>query len=368
MRRASYERVVLESNPSYGLEGVEAWNTGEATTSTRAVLPMFALGGSSAVGASRLGWALGAYPPYGGSVDWDRNLGADAAYPGALDGPQRWQAISSSFVLLHYTAALAWTFADTGLSLGGSLSYADASLETTRARNLNREEALVFDDGSIQEGRVWLRTQEAKVNGSVGLTLDRERFLWSAHWRAGYTLRMSRDATAGLQPRRRPATSRPVDVTLPHVITTSFTLRFPKVELTPTLDYSRWSTLVRTDLLSNTDPPELLLHTAREARHLSARVLVSWLVRPTWTLGFSAGVDPSAIPERTNEPGLSDALKFPVGVGVTWDPDAPVRLRLSYTEDIYTTVEVDNSIHEPPANGTYRDARSFVNLSLEAAW
>lgn len=369
MRRASYDRAVLESNPSFGLEGVDEWNTGRGTTSTLALLPMLALGGAHDVGESRVGWSLGLFPPYGGGVEWDKNLRAPAEYPGAVDGPQRWQAISSSFIILHVTAALAVEIADTGLSIGGSLSYVDAHLETTRARNVNREEALVFEDGAIQEGRVWLRTNDAAVNGSLGFAWDRERFLWSGHWRAGYKLRMSGTLRQAFATQTPSDVASHVDINLPHVITTAFTYRFGRVDLTPILDYSRWSTMVETDLVSNADPPELLLHTPREARDtLSGRLLVSWHVHPAWTLGFSAGVDPSAIPERTNEPGLSDALKFPVGLGVSWDPELPLRMQLSYTEDIYTTVEVDNSIHEPPSNGTYKDSRRFINLSLEASW
>lgn len=369
MRDASYDRTITEENPSFGLEGVEDWNTGRATTSTRALLPMMAFGGSHAVRNSRIGWALGGYPSYGGGAQWDKNLRAPAEYPGAVDGTQRWHAISSSMVILHATAALAWEIGDTGVSVGGSASYVDAHLETTRARNVNREEALVFDDGGIQEGRVWLRTNDSAFSGTLGIAWDRPKFLWSTQWRSGYTLRMSGVLRQAFATQTPSDVASHVDLTLPHVVVSAFTYRLPRVDLTLVLDFSRWSTLERTDLVSNADPPELLLATSRFARDtLSARGIVGWSVHPNWELTFTAGVDPSAIPERTNEPGLSDALKFPVGLGVSWDPEFPLRWQASYTEDIYTKVTVTNSVHEPSSNGTYRDARRFLTLSMEATW
>ncbi len=39
---------------------------------------------------------------------------------------------------------------------------------------------------------------------------------------------------------------------------------------------------------------------------------------------------------------------------------------LSYSHDFYQTVEVTRSIQEPTTNGTYRDQRRWLNLSLEA--
>jgi long-subunit fatty acid transport protein len=367
LRRASYDRVVLDSNPLAGAPGVQEWNTGEATTSTTAVLPMLSLGGAHDVSGSRLGWAVGVYPAYGGSVVWDKALDADSQYPGAVDGPQRWSAISSAFLVLQPTVGLSWRFGDSGVSVGATVSYVDGHLESSRARNLSREEGLVFDDGAIQEGRVWLRTNDSGWSGTLAISVERDAWIWSAQYRSGYELRMDGVLRQAFATQTPSDVASHVDANFPHILQTSFTAMIRDVELTGSLDFSRWSTLRSTDLYSNASPAELLLYTPRFARDtLSARIFVGWQMSPRLQLAGQVGVDPSAIPERANEPGLSDALKFPVGGGLHWNASDTWDLRLSYVRDFYVPVEVRNSVHEPPSNGRYEDARRFLTLSVEA--
>ena len=59
-------------------------------------------------------------------------------------------------------------------------------------------------------------------------------------------------------------------------------------------------------------------------------------------------------------------MKFQLGRGARFAFGETSHLLVSYTEDIYLPVEVDRSIHEPPTNGTYRDSRRWLNVSLDA--
>ena len=121
-----------------------------------------------------------------------------------------------------------------------------------------------------------------------------------------------------------------------------------------------------TDLMSNAEQPELLLHMPRNLENtLSGRVVAGGEIAPNVDLSGMFGLDPSAVPAETNEPGLGDAFKFQLGLGVRWQASERVRLMASYTEDIYTRVKVEESIQEPPANGTYHEGRRWLDLSFE---
>lgn len=366
MRRASYQREVLESNPNYDAEGVQEWNAGRATTSSFAVLPYGAFGGAFSLGDVNLGLALGAYPAYGGSIEWDKRLDAPSEYPGAVDGPQRWASIASQVFSVHYSAGAAISLPEYGLSFGATISYVDASIETTRARNVNRQEELVDSLGNLQEGRVWLEANDETITGSVGASFETGRVRLSAVYRGAYSVRLEGPLTQAFSTQPPGPVDSFIVLKFPHVFQTGFRVELDRVELTAATDFSTWSRMVNTDLLTDTETPEMLLNIPRNLDNtLSVRGTVGGDVSGAVHLTGMVGIDPSAVPSETNEPGLSDAMKFQLGLGARVSLGGRSQLLISYVEDIYLPVEVDDSIQGPPTNGRYLDSRRWLNVSFD---
>jgi long-subunit fatty acid transport protein len=114
------------------------------------------------------------------------------------------------------------------------------------------------------------------------------------------------------------------------------------------------------------DPPDQLLEIPRNLQNtLSIRGLAEYEFIDGWTAGASLGWDPSAVPANSIDAALSDADKWQVGAGIRTVFGERWGTMLSYTQDFYETVESVQSVHEPTANGTYKDARRWLNLSVE---
>jgi long-subunit fatty acid transport protein len=360
-RTASYDRVTDIEGP-----GVAETNTGRATIGTTAILPYIALGGTVDLNRVRLGFAVGGHPGFGGTAAWDKNYDTPSEYPGGVDGPQRWSGITSSFILLHGVAATSMTLVDHGLSFGAALTVATADVSTIRARNVNRTEQPLDERGRIQEGRVAYEGSGTALALNVGASWDSDVVTVSAHYRSGYNLALEGEARQayGTQPPIRGGAN--LDFPTPHVFLTAVTLRFGDFEITGMTDYALWSRMEANRIFAVNDPPDLLLEIPRNlVDTLSVRAMLGYNVNSRLNLTGMLGIDPSAVPEETMDASLSDAFKVQIGLGLRADINPHFRIHTSYVHDIYSPVIVRDSIHEPRTNGTYRDSRGWLNLSLE---
>jgi long-chain fatty acid transport protein len=374
-RNASYVRRIYEDerertdrvgNPFYNDPGVLESNTGLATSSTLAVLPMLAGGYTFELPRLNVGFGAVLHPAYGGTAAWDKNLAAPSEYPGAVDGSQRWHGLASTFLILHGTLAGAITLPDAGLSFGAALSFARGEISTVRARNVNRGEQLVDANGYIQEGRIFFEGNDSEVSLSVSASLDRGPVTFSTQYRSGYNLTVRgllRQAYA-TQPLTRIGAF--LDFPTPHVFTSALSLRGGRFTGTVATDYSVWSRMRSNIIFVDIDPPDQLLEIPRNLQNtLSIRGLAEYEFIDGWTAGASLGWDPSAVPANSIDAALSDANKWQVGAGIRTVFGERWGTMLSYTQDFYETVESVQSVHEPTANGTYKDARRWLNLSVE---
>lgn len=374
-RNASYVRRIYDDerertdrvgNPYYNDPGVQEANTGLATTSTLAVLPMLA--GGYTFELPRLNVGIGAvlHPAYGGTAAWDKNLAAPSEYPGAVDGTQRWHGLASTFLILHGTLAGAITLPDAGLSFGAALSFARGEISTVRARNVNRGEQLVDANGYIQEGRIFFEGNDSDVGLAVSASLDRGPLTFSTQYRSGYNLTVRGDLRQAYATQPLIQIGAFLDFPTPHVWTTATSLRVRRFTGTVATDYSIWSRMRSNIIFVDIDPPDQLLEIPRNLQNtLSIRGLAEYEVVDGWTAGVSLGWDPSAVPANAIDAALSDADKWQVGAGVRTVFGGRWSTMLSYTQDFYETVESVQSVHEPTANGTYKDARRWLNLSVE---
>jgi len=367
-RDASYDRTIRPApeNPYADQPGVQETNVGLATSSTLAILPYMAASGGWELNRIRIGVGLGVHPAYGGTASWDQNPNAPAEFPGGLDGTQRWSGIASKFLIIHYTAAAAVTFSEIGVSLGVGVSYVSGEIETVRARNVNRGEALLDERGVMQEGRIFFLGDDNTIALNLGLSYDNEHITASVHFRQGYNLNIFGDLNQayGTQPPIRVQAF--LDFPTPHVLQSALTFRRGGAEMTVMADYSTWSRMIANRIFVEKDPPDLLLLIPRNlVNTVSFRAMFGWNFSPSFNLTGMIGVDPSAVPEDTIDAALSDAFKIQLGIGLRAPLHPNILLRTSYTQDFFQTVVSTQSIHEPTADGTYRDSRRWFNVSLE---
>lgn len=375
-RNATYDRRIYEDererpdrvgNPFYNDPGVQETNVGLASTSTLAALPY--LGMSHAFdlrGGVRLGFGLALHPAFGGTAAWDKNPNAPSEFPGGLDGTQRWSGLTSTFLILHATPALSLTLVDHGLSFGMGLALVHGDISTTRARNVNRGEQPVDADGFIQEGRIFFEGSDQAVSPTVGVSWLRGPVRMSAHYRSGYNLNIRGDLRQAYATQPLIQVRAFLDFPTPHMLLNAVTVEQRRWTATLATDYSVWSRMRSNIIFVETDPPDQLLEIPRNLMNtFSVRGLGTWRFHDRFELAASLGYDPSAVPADSIDAALSDARKWQVGAGIrTWQPGR-WNWMLSYSQDIYQTVESVRSVHEPTANGTYRDARRWLNLSVE---
>lgn len=348
----------------------EAANTGRASTSTVGVLPYLALGYGHAFSEQvQVGLSFGLFPAFGGGGSWDKNYDAPARLAGAVDGPQRWASIASNLMILHYTTGLGVRLPDYGLSFGLSVGYVTAELETTRARNANRSDALYNPRGQLEEGRIYFRGNDTTLAFALGGALDLANIRASAVYRFRHDVRLSGPLyiAFGVSPQQE--TNAFVDFPFPDIFQTALSAQFGRLRLTGITDYTQWSVIVDNDAKTVTpegDIERLLIIPRQLQNTLSVRGLAEWRLFPDLEIGVMLGIDPSAVPERTMDPGLSDAFKIQAGLGVRWDVNPHLRLYSSLSHDFFFDVESVENIQEPRMSGTYRDVRTYLNLSMEA--
>lgn len=365
-RRASYNRVLQPDDEYYSDPGVVETNTGLATTALFGALPYMALGGAWDVGGIRTGFALGAHPAYGGTSSWDKNFDAPSEYPGAVDGTQRWAGISSSFLIIHYTAAGAITLPEWGVSFGAAVSFVDGSIDTVRARNVNRGEQLLDERGYIQEGRIYFSGADRTATIALGASYDSDPVTASVQYRSGYNLHIAGDLRMAYGTQEPQIVGAFLDFPTPHVLQSAVTFRIRGFEATAMADWSAWSRMRSNNTFVVKDPPDLLLEIPRNLNDtFSLRVLLGWNFSERFNTSVMVGWDPSAVPTETIDASLSDADKVQVGGGFRWSPHRNLGFNASYVYDHYAVVEATDSIQEPLANGVYRDARHWLNVTLE---
>ncbi len=152
------------NNPTY-----RQANTGKATLFN--VLGAPYIGFVTDFGGTPLRLGVASYVPFGGVIKWDKNasFGAGSAAPGAYDGPQRWQAISTSTASFYETLALAYRIEELRLGMGGSVSVIRTGVTDVRARNGNGSDDVFGPNGGNAEGRAELDVHGLEVGAAAGL-------------------------------------------------------------------------------------------------------------------------------------------------------------------------------------------------------
>lgn len=380
-------------------------NAGRASTLAPILAPTF-LGLASDAGEADQAFAFGIHVPIGGSVAWDRNeaFRGDPRYPGAVDGVQRWFLIEGAATGIAATGAYARHFPALGLSVGASVGLWRLDIRTVQARTGGGTDDLVTRSGVLLEGRSLLEVGGfALVLGGgllwepapgllVGASYESQPNLGEVRLEGRYEAQLGATSNVRGEVELREQ--------LPDVARAGVRWRaLPRLELRLSGELQRWSVVRDQCVLDRTvvgrgcrilpdgsiddraGPPGVLTYVRRDWQDaLGARLGASWLLDAIELTG-SAGWDGNAIPDRTLEPGLSDADKFTVAAGFRKRlATLPMTLVATYTQVLYLTrtlaprardAEGEPVAPEPPSRtpdpaGRYR--RSIGILAVGAEW
>ncbi|MDP9034867.1 MAG: outer membrane protein transport protein [Myxococcota bacterium] len=169
---ATYDRSASALSPSVP-GGVNNQAYREANTGTATLFNVLGapyIGFTTDFGGTPLRLGVASYVPFGGVVQWDKNAAyRNASATGAYDGPQRWQAISTSTASFYETAALAYRFEALRVGVGASVSVIRTGVTDVRARNGNGTDDVFGPNGGSAEGRSELDVHGVEVGAAVGL-------------------------------------------------------------------------------------------------------------------------------------------------------------------------------------------------------
>ncbi len=371
-RQATYDRTPLDPNADPSV--IDA-NSGIATTGSIGFVPSLALSKGFKLNSDwHIGIGAGAYIARAGASNWDRRTDAPAQYPGASDGTQRWNTISTNMLIMTYSAGLAVGYKR--LSLGVALNYNDVSLSTVRAANPDKSENLVDISGNISEGRIYLKDAVGTaLNLTVGLfaKLDQKGdFTMGLAYRRGnnYELKGKGLVTFGTAQETTVLARFPLQVA--DSIHWSMGIKItPKIRLRPEFEYMNWSVMneqVATNLevtLADGSRPKLL-ELKRNFKDTFAYRLRSDFFFAKGLI-FHAGIayETGATPANTHEPGLAENDQIEGAIGASFAFNQNFSISSSFFYQYYFKQTVTQSIQKPHANGTYTDHRQYLTLNLQ---
>jgi long-chain fatty acid transport protein len=381
-------------------DGVAA-NSGSGELFNVVGTPFFAA--ATDFGVEGLGVGLGFFVPFGGSTEFDQVAKSDA-FPGAVDGPQRWWVIEGTLRTLYVSTAVSYRFEDLRLSLGAGFNVVVSQMDTIRARNSDGTDHLV-SNGQLAEGRAYVKVSTVDVAASFGLIWEPIDNLYvglSYQSQPGFgTSRLTGDTTLifGAVPSEAvEATPSEFFNAWPDVIRLGFRYTEPKVwEGRLFAEYARWSVMHEHCLLNTTvadrscrgDPPpgKIVLVPRRWDDAFGIRLGGSYWLSDAVELYTGFGYDGNAIPDTTIDPGLYDNDKFSIAIGGRFQLMPELRLSVTYTQVIYPEREVAARAHlpgatvgdieslgftsaerDPDAAGTYKHAIGVLDVSLEATF
>lgn len=408
-RDVSYDRPVgainnvTDTGVGTPTEAVGA-NSGSAGAKNIIASPF--LGVVSDLGVKNLGVGLAAYAPFGGQAEWDTNdaFKDSDAYPGAVDGVQRWSTMSGSLRALYFSLGAAYYLPGPRLSFGASVSLISESLDTIRARNAVGTDDLVSGSGNLLEGRSHLDVSGLSYGAGFGViweAIDDLHIGLSYQSQPGFG-KTTQSGDLNFKFGNSASDTSKVDFTqkLPDIVRLGGSYRVQKnLELRLFGDYTRWSVFDNQCITDANDPGANCSLDAKGGATADTQGVVANLKRD-WkdTFGVRVGAtywldedkeltgslayDSSAVPDKTIDPALIDMDKMGIALGGRIRLTDEMRLNLSYSQIFYFKRDIDVRERDsmgteigfpspsavPDHAGVYKQWIGLINLGLEYAF
>ncbi|HVU01516.1 MAG TPA: outer membrane protein transport protein [Polyangiaceae bacterium] len=383
-RRASYEhaRASTDATDPTGAEGA---NTGRATLSNVIAEPF--VGATYRIQRFALGAAF--YTPFGGQNSWDENgaYRGNATAPGAVDGVQRWYAISGVLRSSYFTLATAYSFGP--VSVGVSANLIQTVADTVQARNSNG------GDDVRTEGRAWLDAHSWDPSLGLGVTVTPLRD--KSTLRLGLSYQSQPNLGGGIVTKgtlhtsfagRRADSDVRFTTDLPDVLRAGVAYR-PREDVEVRLfgDYQRWSVLDHQCIYlassrCNLNPDgsaqpgsAVILNFVRNWHDtFGVRAGGSYWMDPRLELLAGVGYTSKAVPDSTLEPALLDFDAVSASAGAVFAYLGPVRIATTYTHVFYLPRDTTGrSLHptfaapsnSPDSSGKYTLALDLLNVNAD---
>jgi long-subunit fatty acid transport protein len=367
-----------------------ATNTGKNTAQIAGFIPF--LGASTDFGTKSFFAGVAAYAPFGGTIKWQSasRWAGSTAFPGAVDGPQRWQSVSVSDTSVATSLAFGARLLDERLSFGANVSLYSHQVQLNKAFNSDGSDDVTGPTGVLKEGRAYLNVAGLNVGASLGVywVPDADRRLRLG---ASYT------SQPGFGTMRLPGTfQQRLGITPPGSTDVDLLQTYPDIvrlgaayQLTEDLDlrlhgqFVRWSVFTDACLVHRGQPCNLNADgsavkqgqiIANDPAYFSdawaLHAGVGYWPRARAEMFFDLGLDSSAAPNDAQGRTLFDSFKVGGTVGLRYAVSRRIFLAGSYTEIYYLPVTVTSQGQKkvpsavPFANGSYASHLGFADANV----
>jgi long-chain fatty acid transport protein len=372
-------------NPGTGTPAdAEAANAGPASLANVLAAPF--IGVATSLGNTGLSVGVAAYAPFGGQADWDTNEAYrdDAAYPGAVDGTQRWAAIAGAQRTLYGTLGVAWRARDRRIAVGLGLNAISSEVSLLRARNATGTDDVTGEGRSLLEltdttfglglGVMWQATPDVRIGASY-------------QGRPGFgemSLRGTLTNKFGSAPE---TVLEDVELrqALPDILRVAAEVRLSDaLVLRLAADWQRWSAFENQCLVDYAVDPDPVcafnedgsLDTAAGGRGVvvnlprdwqdtfSGRVGAGYRVTPRLLAEGSVSLDTNAVPDETIDPSLFDMTKLIVQAGAQLTLGAGLFVRATLGQVVYFSRDVAPRAVDPAAPSRNPDMAGEYSQSV----
>jgi long-chain fatty acid transport protein len=386
-RGATYEHARAPTDTAVPA-GAQGANAGRATLFNVIAEPF--IGATYRIRRFAVGAAF--FVPFGGQNAWDENgaFRGNTAFPGAVDGVQRWYAIEGE--LRSSFLSLAGAYSLGPVSIGLSANLINTVANTVQARNSTGS------DDVRTEGRAWLDTSSWDPSFGIGITVT--PFQKKEKLRLGLSYQSQPRVVGGIRAEgvlhtsfagRRTDAGVVFTTDLPDVVRAGAAYR-PRENLELRLfgDYQRWSVLDHQCVFLKGSGCELNADGSARAgstvilnfvRHwhdtFAVRTGASYWTSPGVELLAGVGYSSNAVPNATLEPALLDFDAVSASAGAVFSLFERVHLATTYTHLFYisrdTTGQSEHPTFAPPSrspdsSGKYSLALNLINVNVDAAF
>jgi long-chain fatty acid transport protein len=311
------------------------------------------------LGVDGLGLGLAFFVPFGGQAIFDKNdrFQDSTAFPGAFNGPQRWQDIEGTIRSLYVSAGGAYRF-PFGLSIGAAVNGIRNEIDDIKAFNGNGT------DNTAGEGRAWVNSSNTRLGFGVGIQFTPPSnpeltvgFSYQSQPGFGKT---AQKGTARIKIGAAPEITPNVEVeqSLPDVFRLGISYRVTNdFRIAAWAAFERWSTF-QSQCFINTDLPDS--HCSVDDRGQTSpdsvvisniprnwddvfnfRFGASYWVKPELELMAGLEYDGNAVPNETMMVDLPDFENFGFTVALNYALlEQKLKLYLGFTQFVYLSRDI----------------------------